>query len=118
MIKNFKNLEIWKRSRKLVRDIYLLTDLLPEHEKFGLVSQMRRAAISVPSNIAEGCGRRHEKDLIRFLGISIASLCELETQLYLVIDLDFVDESSMTNELNEIVEIRKMISGFIKSIER
>lgn len=82
---NFKNLEIWKKSRALAKDIYILTSELPESEKYGLINQMRWAAVSVPSNIAEGCGRSTDKYFARFLGIAIGSISELETQLYLLI---------------------------------
>ena len=118
MIRNFASLEIWKQSRALVKGIYVITDRLPEKEKYGLSSQMRRAAVSVPSNIAEGCGRNHEKDLIRFLYIATGSLCELETQLYLLTDLEYVDEASIENELRQTVLIRKMIHSFIKSFQK
>lgn len=84
---HFKSLAIWERSRILVQHIYEVTKGFPDDEKFGLVSQMRRAAVSVPSNIAEGCGRKGNKELIQFLHISTGSLCELETQLYLSYDL-------------------------------
>ena len=76
---NFLNLEIWKRSRHLVKRIYIISKRFPNEEKFGLTSQLRRAAISVPSNISEGCGRGSDPQLIHFLDVAIASLCELET---------------------------------------
>ena len=90
MIKNFKNLSIWQRSRSLVKVIYLATNDFLKDKIFGLTAQIRRAAISIPSNIAEGCGRNTNKDLSRFLDISIGSICEVETQLYLAFDLEFI----------------------------
>ena len=95
---NFKNLEIWKRSRALVRVIYEQTNSFPAEEKFGLTLQIRRSAISVPSNIAEGCGRGTDKQLMQFLNISIGSLCELETQIYLTNDLQFID-NQISNDI-------------------
>ena len=80
---NFKALEIWKRSRKLVKNTYLTTKTFPSEEKFGLVSQINRSAVSIPSNIAEGCGRGTDAQLVHFLDIAIGSNCELETQFYL-----------------------------------
>ena len=79
---NFKALEIWKRSRKLVQNVYLITKTFPSEEKFSLVSQMNRSAISIPSNIAVGCGRGTDAQLVHFLDIAIGSNCELETQFY------------------------------------
>ena len=86
MIRNFTSLEIWTRSRALVKEIYLLAEILPDTEKFGLNTQIKKAAVSVPSNIAEGCGRSHINELKQFLSIASGSLCEVETQLYLLID--------------------------------
>ncbi len=117
MIKNFNNLEIWKRSRNLVKLIYDLTNELPKEELYGLSAQIRRASISVPSNIAEGCGRGTNKELTQFLRISIGSLCEIETQLYLITDLEYANKNYTMKLINEVIEIRKMIRGFIRSLE-
>jgi len=76
---NFLHLEIWKRSRKLVKIIYQTSKSFPSEEKFGLTSQIRRAAVSVPSNIAEGCGRDTDPQLKNFMNIAIGSICEVET---------------------------------------
>ena len=116
MIKNFKTLDIWKRSRSLVLAVYKSTTEFPSTEKFGLSSQIQRAAVSVPSNIAEGCGRNTNKDLSRFIDISIGSICELETQLYLAYDLGYISKGSGTSLVNEISEIRKMMIGFQKTL--
>ena len=113
---NFKNLSIWKRSRRLVKRVYEISRDFPREEKFGLTNQMRRAAVSVPSNIAEGCGRNGDKKLIQFLFIANGSLCELETQFLLCYDLDFILEKELTEITEEIVEIRKMIFSFIKTL--
>ena len=112
MIKNFKNLDIWKRSCRLVKKIYKATKELPKEEAYGLTSQIRRAAVSVPSNIAEGCGRKTIPDLSRFLDMSIGSLCELETQLYLSHDLEFLKMKIMQDLVDEIGQIRRMIIAY------
>lgn len=113
---NFKNLQIWQKSRVLVKSIYTQTQKFPSEEKFGLTSQMRRSAVSIPSNIAEGCGRNTDNDIIRFMRIAIGSACELETQIYLSFDLEYFSEEKTKYLLQEINEIRKMIMSFIKKI--
>jgi len=115
---NYRELNIWKKSRKLVKEIYLLTNLFPSNERFGLVDQLRRAAISIPSNIAEGTGRNTKPQTIHFMNISFGSLCEVETQIILSSDLNFITEPVSQKILTEIEEIKKMTWSFIKSIER
>ncbi len=118
MIKNFQSLLIWQRSRKLVKTIYQITTSFPTEEKFGLTNQLCRASVSVPSNIAEGCGRKHPKDFIRFLYIALGSLCEVETQLFLSEDLEFIDTQKSQAIRNEVVEIRRMVNSYIKSVNK
>ncbi len=113
---NFKKLEIWKRSRNFVKEIYLISRSFPHDERFGLTDQIRRAAISIPSNIAEGCGRNTIPQLAHFLDIAIASNCEVETQLYLSFDLEYIQEAEMIRLTEEAVEIRKMTLNFRKRI--
>ena len=113
---NFLNLEIWKRSRKLVKRIYQVTQSFPSEEKFGLSSQIRRCSVSVPSNIAEGCGRGTSPQLKHFLDISIGSLCELETQTYLSFDLDYFNQSTLKELIDEITAIRKMTNSFKRGL--
>ncbi|MBU0712925.1 four helix bundle protein [bacterium] len=114
---NFKELHIWQRSRELVKVIYQLTGEFPNSEHFGLISQMRRSAISIPSNIAEGSRKSSNKDFIRFLEISHSSSFELETQLILSNDLGFITESELKNVLVILEEIQKMIFGFIQKLK-
>ncbi len=112
---NFKELKIWQLSRKFVKKIYLLTSEFPSEEKFSLISQMRRSAISIPSNIAEGSGRNTAKDFGHFLNISLGSAYELQTQLFLSQDLDLINPVK-ANELNSnLEELQRMIHGLIKS---
>ena len=109
---NFLHLEIWKRSRILVKSIYTTSKSFPSEEKFGLKSQICRAAVSVPSNIAEGCGRSTDPQLKNFLSIAIGSICELETQVYLAFDLEYFDQQITKALITEITAIRKMMMSF------
>ena len=113
----FKELQIWKRSKLFCSKIYEENSKFPESEKFGLTNQLRRASVSIPSNIAEGSSRTSEKDFSRFLQIVIGSAYEIETQLLISFDLDFTSENelkSCTSELNEII---KMISKFKSTLK-
>jgi len=110
----YYNLDVWIESRLLSVKIYNLTKNFPKEEQFGLTSQIRRCSISVPSNIAEGCGRNTPKDTIRFLYIARGSLYELETQLFLSSDLGFIKKSELDDVLEHIVVCKKLINGFIK----
>ena len=113
---NFERLSCWVRARALVKQIYLLTQNFPSEERFGLTSQMRRSAVSIPSNIAEGCGRGTEKALVNFLNIANGSSTELETQLFLALDLAFIDEETFIETRQEVIEVRKLILGFKRFI--
>lgn len=106
-----------KKARQLVKQVYLITGDYPIDERFGLTSQIRRSAISIPSNIAEGCGRRTERDFYKFLHIAQASSFEFETQLMLSSDLGFVSNVVYTELLNQLNEVQKMLNGLINSIE-
>lgn len=112
-IRTFKDLDVWVQSRELVKVVYQLTKIFPTEEQYGLISQLRRAAVSVPSNIAEGCGRNHFKDFIRFFFIARASLYEIETQLLLASDLRFVGEPELTTATSQTVRCLKLLNGFI-----
>ena len=113
---NFKELKIWKKSIKLTENIYSLLVEYPDFEKYGLTNQMRRSAVSIPSNIAEGSGRESNKDFKRFLAISLSSSYELETQLILSFELGFISEKDFNNVSGELKEIQKMIYGFRKTL--
>jgi len=114
---NYKNLDVWKESRKLVSIVYLLTKEFPVDEKFGLTSQIKRASISIPSNIAEGLGRNSKKETRQFCFIAKGSLYEVETQLYLALDLGFIQEKQIEEVLTQLTTVRKLIIGFIKYLE-
>ena len=87
---NFKELIVWQKSRSLVKDVYKLTQTFPSDEKFGLTQQIRRATVSIPSNIAEGSGRGTNNDFLHFIDIANGSAFEVETQLYLALDLEYI----------------------------
>lgn len=118
MIRNFKNLEIWKKGRLLVSKTYKLLTDFPPSEKYALVSQTKRSCISIPSNIAEGCGRNSVKELNHFINIAIASSCELETQFYLAHDLGFVELNLMEEMNSNVIQLRKMMIAYQKSLEK
>ena len=110
---NYTELEVWKESRGLVKEIYTITANFSKEELYGLTSQIKRCAVSVPSNIAEGCGRRTSKDTIQFLYISRGSLYELETQVYLALDLKFLNQDEFDKLQDKILHCKKLLSGFI-----
>lgn len=112
----FKELIMWQKSRTLVKDVYLLTKSFPSEEKFGLTSQVQRAAVSVPSNIAEGSGRSSNKDFGHFLDIAISSAFELETQLILSSDLGYIKDDELYTISSKVDEIQKMINSFKKQL--
>ena len=112
--RKYIELNVWIEARKLVNVIYDLTKTFPKEEQFGLISQMRRCAISIPSNIAEGCGRNHKKDSLQFFFISRGSLYELETQLYLSFDQRFIIDSGLEEILLQLELVRKLLNGFIR----
>lgn len=111
-LKTHKDLEVWKKSLVLAEVIYEITKKFPKDELYGLVSQMRRAAVSVPSNIAEGAARSTKKEFVQFLHIACGSLSELETQVILSKKFSYIE--SIEKILDLIIEIRKMISGLIR----
>ena len=114
-MKPHHKLEIWQRSIDFVSRIYKVTETFPDNEKFGLISQIRRAAISIPSNIAEGAGRNSPKEFIQFLGVAQGSIAELETQLIIARNLNYIDKD-YDEVMQELDGISKMIVGLIKSI--
>lgn len=113
---NYKNLIVWQKSILLVKQIYQLTQKFPSDEKFGLVSQMRRAVVSIPSNIAEGQARRTTGDYVRFVSISEGSLAELETQLIIAIELNFCTKEETDILFSLMLEIRKMLNALRRSL--
>lgn len=117
MLKNFKDLNVWQKAYKLCLKIYKATKDFPNEEKYGLSSQMRRAAVSVPSNISEGYGRKTTLDYIRSLYIAYGSNCELETQTLLSGDLGYIENETQKKLLEKISEVERMLKALIKSLE-
>ena len=115
-IKSFKDLKIWERSVELVKAIYDLTKTFPKEELYGLTSQIRRAAVSVPSNIAEGFARYHNKEYKQFLYTSLGSCAELSTQLIIAKRLNYLDNEKADILFGEIEEISKMTMALIKKL--
>jgi four helix bundle protein len=117
MLKNFKELKVWQKAYKLCLDLYKATADFPIEEKYGLSSQMRRAATSIPSNIAEGYGRKTIPDYVRCLYIAYGSTCELETQILLSGDLNYTGNTNQNILLEKIKEVERMLMALIKSLE-
>tara|TARA_R110000868_G_C10939398_1_gene766947 strand:- start:937 stop:1287 length:351 start_codon:yes stop_codon:yes gene_type:complete len=113
----FKELEIWKRSRLFCAEIYSLTSKFPDSEKFGLTNQLRRASVSIPSNIAEGSSRKSNKDFSRFLEITLGSCYEIETQLLIAFDLNFISNEELNKLSNDLESIIKMTSKFKSTLK-
>lgn len=111
---NYKELKVWQKAMDVVVEVYKISATLPLDEKFGIVSQLRRSAISIPSNIAEGAARGSDKEFKRFLEISLGSANELNTQVLLCVRLNLITEESITNLLAQLNEISNMLVILIK----
>ncbi len=116
MIKSYRDLEVWKKAMDLVVKCYKITKKFPRSEIYGLTSQLQRAAVSIPSNIAEGHQRQHSKEFLQHLSIAYASLAELETHIEIARRLEYIDEDYANTVLNPAAEIGRMINGLRKSI--
>ncbi len=116
-MKPHKTLEAWKQSFEFVKEVYRITTSFPAEEKFGLVSQLRRAAISVPTNIAEGAARRSRKEFIQFLYVAEGSVSELDTLIELSIALNFISSEIASLLFRSLENISKLIIGLIKKLE-
>ena len=116
--KSYVELDVWKKARALANAIFVLTKQFPKEELYGITSQIRRSSVSIPSNIAEGCGRSTPKDSIRFFYISRGSLYELETQLYLSYDQNYITELDLNKSLEMILDCKKLLNGFIRYYEK
>ncbi|MGB1314495.1 MAG: four helix bundle protein [Chitinophagales bacterium] len=116
-MRNFKKFEIWKQGIEIVKMIYIIAKQLPKEEMFGLRSQITRAAVSVPSNIAEGAGRNTDKDFKRFLEIALGSLFEIETQLILIKELELIENLEVKEIFALIEKEGKQINSFINKLK-
>lgn len=114
---NYKELKLWQKSVDLAVEIYKVTNLFPKEEIYGLTSQIKRSAVSIPSNIAEGAGRNTKKDFNNFLGVSTGSSCELDTQLIIANRIGFLEGSILQSLQNDIIEIQKMNWALKRSLK-
>jgi four helix bundle protein len=115
-MKDFKDLKVWERSHHLTLSVYKATANFPREELYGLTSQIRRASASIPTNIAEGCGRNTDNELARFLEIAMGSASELEYLLRLSNDLNFLDKADSDGFTTDVIEIKKMLASFIRNL--
>lgn len=117
-MRDYRKLLIWQKGIEITKDVYRIIDYLPPEEKYGLRSQISRAAISIPSNIAEGCSRSSELEFKRFLEIALGSVFELETQIFLIKELGIIQESKLEDLFQLLHEEQKMINTLIGKLER
>lgn len=115
-VTNFKDLKIWKTAIDLVKKVYLVSSQLPKEEVYGLTSQMRRSAISIPSNVAEGFRRQHNNEFKQFLYISLGSCAELETQTIIAEELGYVGKGQTSELFEDLDHICRMTSNLIKTL--
>jgi len=115
-MKDFRKLLVWEKAHKLTLDIYEVTSSFPREEIYGLTSQMRRASVSIPANIAEGCGRDSEGELLRFMRIAMGSSSELEYEFLLAQDLGYLSDDEYNKIQGDLVEVRKMLNAFIQRL--
>ena len=117
-IKSYRDLIVWSKSVELVQKVYDLKREFSSDERFGLTSQMRRCAVSIPSNIAEGSGRGTKKDFKRFLEFAISSSFELETQLLICVDLNYINANEIDLLMKNVIEVQKLIYGLINTLKK
>jgi four helix bundle protein len=115
-MRDFRSIKAWEKAHDLTIGIDKETANFPSHERFGLISQIRRASGSIPSNIAEGCGRDSENELRRFLDIAIGSASEVEYQLLLARDLQYIEVPVYSTLSNQVTEVKRMLSAFVKTL--
>jgi len=116
-VKDFRELVIWQRGHALALAVYRATKSLPKEELFGLTTQLRRAAASIPANIAEGCGRDGDAELKRFLNIALGSACELDYHVLLATELGYFERADSSKLASEVMELRRMLGSFIQKLK-
>jgi len=117
-VEGYRDLRVWQKGMELARFVYTITQPLPAEEKFGLVAQMRRAAVSVPSNIAEGQARKSTAEFIHFISVAEGSVAELDTQLTLCVELGFCAPAKAGPALEMITELKKMLNALRRSLNK
>lgn len=116
-MQDFKKLVVWQKAHLLAVSVYKATSVFPKEELYGLTSQIRRACVSIPSNIAEGCGREGPAELSRFLQISLGSVKEMEYQLLLAHELNYLSSPDYGSLDNQVIEVRKLLISFIQKLK-
>ena len=116
-MKDFRNLEVWRKAHKLTLDSYKGTSGFPKQETYGITSQIRRCAASIPANIAEGCGKRGNAEFQRFLGIAAGSASELEYHFLLARDLELLSAEEYKSLNSAVLEVKRMLAGLIMKVE-
>ena len=115
-MKDFRDLQVWQKAHRLTLDVYRATEKFPDRERFGLTSQLRRSAASIPANLAEGCGRGSEAELKRFMQIAMGSASETEYHLLLACDLGFIAAGSHQQLAEQTQEVKRMLASFIAKL--
>src|SRR6266700_2890713 len=115
-VRSYRELEVWQKAMDLVVDCYKMTERFPKTEVYGLTSQLQRAAVSIPANIAEGQGRSHTKEFLNHLSISYGSLMEVETHLQIAARLHYLEDSQLQTVLNNTAQIGRMLNGLISAV--
>lgn len=116
-MKNFRQLQVWSKSHEIVIEVYKITESFPKDEIFGLTSQLKRASVSIPTNIAEGCGRGSDADFKRFIQIAFASASEVEYLIFLSFELSYIEEANYKKLNEQIIEIKRMLAGLIYKLK-
>ncbi len=115
-MRNFREVKVWEKAHRLTLDVYKATSTFPKEELYGLTSQIRRSCVSIPANIAEGCGRSGDAEFARFLQLSMGSASELEYHLLLAHDLELLKTSSYGRLVTLLIEVKRMLTAFIKKL--
>lgn len=115
-MQDFRRLKVWEKGHELVLKVYQLTSAFPREERFGLIDQIRRAAVSIPANIAEGCGRGSDADFARFVQVAMGSASELEYEILLAKDLGYLADESGLALGNQIAEVKQMLASLLKKL--
>ena len=117
-MKDFRRLRVWEKAHMLTLDIYEVTSSFPREEIYGLINQIRRASVSIPANIAEGCGRDSEGELLRYMKIAMGSSSELEYEILLANELGYLPDKEFELIQGNLVEVRKMLNAFIQRLKK
>jgi four helix bundle protein len=118
MMQDFRNLRVWGAARQLTQDVYVATQRFPTDERFGLTSQMRRAAVSICANIAEGCGRGSSGEFVTFLRYAFGSATELECEVILAADMKYLDQKRYLQAIGALANVKRMLAGLLRKLTK